>query len=255
MINHINYCINFNIEEVKDYIEAYLYDNNESTYERYVVVDYVLKFVDIEIIINKILSKVDFETSIIIINKIFEKNREIILPYIEHKCKYAKKLDKQKIYVNYLIQANSEFGIKKLYTILRKNMCYTNKYYYTNTYLANNLENYNNLNCINYLEKILLLSYDPNFKDVEFHSIKNGCCKAFISIALSDINNGTHIIVIERLKNIIKTNTNIEDIGFLNYTIEEIEDKINQLNKPKMNISKVIQIIDELLYETKNIWS
>ncbi len=250
--NHVNYCIEHDINDLSEYFINYLIDKKLKYYDKQEIIEYIIKFYPIELIKNNLLDIVDFETRIHLIDKIYKVDKEAILDYIEIKCRKTKKTDDKIIYLKYLVKSGNLNGLEKYYNLLKKQMCCVDlKNCYQNT-IKDALSQVDNINCLDIISKIYLLTYSPNFKDNKFESIYSGCKEAFIKIALSNIQQNSHLVVIKKLQDIIDENTDINNIGFTYYIIDEIKTKVCFLTKKQYNIQQVINMVNNLFINNES---
>ena len=123
--NHIKYCIDHHVSGLDKIIEKYLKD--KKIYNKDLLVDYILENKDINYIKENLLDKLDFETQINFIDKIYEENSSLIMDYIKKKCRYAKNEKKKSIYLYYLIKNKDIYGLNTFYKLLNKKMFYDDK--------------------------------------------------------------------------------------------------------------------------------
>ena len=108
------------------------------------------------------------------------------------------------------------------------------------------LSQVDSIECLDIIAKIYLLTFSPKFKDNRFYSVHSGCIESFIKMALSNIQNNSHIKVIEKLKNIINENKDIDDIGFTYNIIDEIKSRFCFETKNQYDIEQVAKIVNNL---------
>lgn len=249
--NHIKYCIDHHVSGLDKIIEKYLKD--KKIYNKDLLVDYILENRDINYIKENLLDKLDFETQINFIDKIYEENSSLIMDYIKKKCRYAKNEKKKSIYLYYLIKNKDIYGLNTFYKLLNKKMFYDDNQFSYNKSLSNALGMADSIDCLDIVLKIYLLCYDEKFVSKGFHTLIQGCRDAFVQMALSDVSNGTNIAVITRLEEFINTHSEIETIGFTNYTIDKIKLEHNLENHKEKNINEVINLVNKLFVKEKNI--
>ncbi len=250
--NHVNYCIEHDINDLSEHFINYLIDKKLKYYDKQEIIEYIIKFYPIELIKNNLLDIVDFETRIHLIDKIYKVDKEFILDYIEIKCRKTKKTDDKIIYLKYLVKSGNLNGLEKYYNLLKKQMsCVDLKNCYQNT-IKDALSQVENINCLDIISKIYLLTYSPNFKDNKFKNIYSGCKEAFIKIALSNIQQNSHLVVIKKLQDIIDENIDINNIGFTYYIIDEIKTRVCFLTKKQYNIQQVINMVNNLFINNES---
>lgn len=244
--NHVKYCIKHEIDDLSEYLIKYLKNNKIKYFYKTEIVEYILKFYPIELIKNNLLDVVDFDTRIGLIDGIYKINKCAILNYIEVKSNNVKNLDKKIIYLKYLIKSSNLNGISKYYELLKKEMrCVDIKNIYEDT-VKDALSQVDSIECLDIIAKIYLLTFSPKFKDNRFYSVHSGCIDSFIKMALSNIQNNSHIKVIEKLKNIINENKDIDDIGFTYNIIDEIKSRFCFETKNQYDIEQVAKIVNNL---------
>lgn len=244
--NHVKYCIKHEIDDLSEYLIKYLKNNKIKYFYKTEIVEYILKFYPIELIKNNLLDVVDFDTRIGLIDGIYKINKCAILNYIEVKSNNVKNLDKKIIYLKYLIKSSNLNGISKYYELLKKEMrCVDIKNIYKDA-VKDALSQVDSIECLDIIAKIYLLTFSPKFKDNRFYSVHSGCIDAFIKMALSNIQNNSHIKVIEKLKNIINENKDIDDIGFTYNIIDEIKSRFCFETKNQYDIEQVAKMVNNL---------
>lgn len=247
--NHIKYCIDHHVSVLDKIIEKYLKD--KKVYNKDLLVDYILENKGINYIKENLLDKLDFETQINFIDKIYEENPSLIMDYIKKKCRYAKNEKKKNIYLYYLIKNKDIYGLNNFYKLLNKKMFYDDDQFTYNKSLSNALGMVDSIDNLDIVLKIYLLCYDEKFVSKGFHTLIQGCRDAFVQMALSDVSNGTNITVITRLEEFINTHSEIEKIGFTNYTIDKIKLEHNLENHKEKNIDEVIDLVNKLFVKGK----
>ncbi len=251
--NHVNYCIEHDINDLAEFFIKYLTNKKIKYYEKHEIIEYILKFYPIELIKNNLLDIVDFDTRICLINGIYKIDKNLILDYIEIKCRNTKKINNKIIYLKYLIKSSNLKGLEKYYDLLKKEMCCVDiKNCYQNT-IKDALSQVDSIKCLDIISKIYLLTYSPKFKDNKFESIYSGCRDAYIKIAFSNIQENSYLKVIKKLQNIIDENMDINNIGFTYYIIDEIKSRFYFLTKNQYNIQQVINIVNNLFIEIESI--
>lgn len=248
--NHMKYCIYHHVSGLDKIIEKYLKD--KKIYNKNLLVDYILENKDINYIKENLLDKLDFETQINFIDKIYEENPSLIMDYIKKKCRYAKNEKKKNIYLYYLIKNKDIYGLNNFYKLLNKKMFYDDNQFTYSKSFSNALSMVDSIDCLDIVLKIYLLCYDEKFVSKGFHTLIQGCRDAFVQMALSDVSNGTNIVVITQLEEFINAHSEIETIGFTNYTIDKIKLEHNLENHKEKNINEVINLVNKLFVEEKN---
>ena len=250
--NHVNYCIEHDINDLSEYFIKYLIEKKLTYYDKQEIIEYIIKFYPKKLIKNNLLDMVDFETRIHLIDKIYNVDKEFILDYVEIKCRNAKKINNKIIYLKYLVKSGNLYGLEKYYKLLKKKMsCVDLENCYQNT-IIDALSQVENIKCLDIISKIYLLTYSPNFKDNKFESVYSGCKEAFIKMALSNIKQNSHLLVIKSLQDIIDENIDINNIGFTYYIIDEIKTRVCFLTKKQYNIQQVINMVNNLFINNES---
>lgn len=244
--NHITYCIKNDISDLFPFLKKYLINKKNKYYEKQEIIEYVLKYCSISFIKDNILDIVDFDTRNCFISGIYKIDKNFLIEYIIQKCKYSKIEYQRNIYLKYLIKSNNIWGLMKYYELLKQKMqTLDGKNDFQNTF-KNALCEVDNINCLDIISNIFMLSFDPSFKDNKFESIYSGCKEAFIKIAFSDLKNNSYLEVINKLQYIIDNNSEINNIGFTYYIIDEIKNRYYLLTKNQYSINQIITKTNDL---------
>ena len=184
-----------------------------------------------------------------IINMIIEKDKDILYEWLLNKMNTTPKVANKMFYAQYLISSNKVEGIEYYYTFLKKTKKpYLDKQYYND--INEQLSMISDIKMIDYLLKILELTFDADFKDDSFHGVYNNIRKSIINIGKKD--DKVFVEVRNILKNVFNENQSYKHIGEISYMIKDLENEycINCLNK--YTISEIKQILFELDKE-KNV--
>lgn len=252
--NHIDYCINNNVNSCeKDVVQYFCnkklpYDERDNAYR------YLIYIIGIKKCIDKYFYNLEQEYQNHLMPKIIESDKDIITDWLIHKLNNSKKVSKKMFYAKYLIISQKKEGlIYYLNWIDKNNMAYIDKTTYED--INEVISNIKDENLIKYLYEFLKITFRDNFKDKKFGGIYNSARKALLNIA--SISNEKSIVICTELKKIIKESDNEEyrNIGFIYYIIEEIEQKIYMNDGKIYNIETIISRVHELelKYKNKNV--
>ena len=252
--NHIKYCINNNIGVCVDAVGKHLLNKDLYDTERLDAVEYLIKFMKLEDFINKYFYIVDLEFQKQIIGKIIEKNSLILYPWLLKKLNSSRKIECKMFFAQQLMIIGKIEGIQYYCRWMKKNKrSYINK----NTYQGINTElsRVCNIEMIDYLIKILELTFSKDFKDRSFDGVYSNVRKSIIEIAIND--KTQFDLVKKELQEVFERNQDYEDIGIVTYIIDEMENLYCMNNQRKfsiLEIKKNIKNIDEQIQddETKN---
>lgn len=242
--NHVGYCLNKKIKDLSIYLNKYLLDKSISTYYKDIIVNYLLFDQGAETLIVDYLDKVDFETETLIISRVFEQKNYCLVDILEEKLE--KEVDDKRLilYIKYLIKYNKLSGLQKYYELLRKNKKNIDRDYGNN--IVSSLSDVNAIDLTDEIIKIYLLTYDVEFKEGKFESVSSSCKNALINIGLSNIEENSHIVTINKIEKLINDNMHINNIGFAYYIIEELMQNYNQISQSTKNIIKIIEELNTI---------
>lgn len=243
--NHIEYCMNNNIGSCIEAVGNHLLNKNLYDDERMLATDYLIKFMKLEDFINKYFYVLDLAFQKQILGKIIEKDSTILCRWIIEKLNNSKKIENKMFFAQQLMIIENVEGIKYYYEWLkRSNKPYINRNIYQD--INSELANIQNIEMLDYLIKILELTFSKEFKDKSFHGIYSNVRKSIINIGVKD--KTTFELAKEKLQRLFEENQEYNNIGTVNYIIDEMEN-IYCLNiKNKLNIveiKKIIKNIDE----------
>lgn len=247
--NYVEYCMDNEIGECCESIGKYLLDRKNFEFDRNLAAKYLIKFMQLKDFIDKYFIKLEIKMQRNIINMIIEKDKDILYEWLLNKMNTTPKAANKMFYAQYLISSNKVEGIEYYYTFLKKTKKpYLDKQYYND--INEQLSMISDIKMIDYLIKILELTFDADFKDDSFHGIYNNIRKSIINIGKKD--DKVFVEVRNILKNVFNENQSYKHIGEISYMIKDLENEycINCLNK--YTISEIKQILFELDKE-KNV--
>lgn len=247
--NHIEYCIENNIDDCKKDISKYFINKKLPYDERDNAFKYLIKFDGIKECIKKYFYSLEEEYQNHILPKIIEIDKDILEEWLTEKLKSCKKTSKKMFYAKYLILSEKEYGLNYYLNWSNKNnMAYVDKNSYEDINEA--LAKINDDSLTKYLLELLKITFRNNFKDKKYNGIYNNVRKALINIA--SVNKEKSIEIVSSLNRLIADNNNekYKNIGFINYIIEEIEQKMYMNKENSYNIKTIVSKIHEL--ELKN---
>ena len=219
--NHINYCIRNKIDDCIESVGHYILNKNLSDSERINAYEYLVKTIGIEKFIERYFYNLNEEFQRLLLDKIIKADAHIIEDWMVKKLKYSRKIEKKMLYAKYLIYIQNEYGIKYYYEWCKKeNRVYLDRTSYKNINEA--LGNVNRIELIEYLVKFLELAlFTPKFKDRSFVGIYSNIRSAILNIGTSNTEN--FLTVEGYLKKMINIYSEKENIGVVNYLIDDIE--------------------------------
>lgn len=249
LTNHVEYCKKHMIKGLTPYLEKYLMNNDLFIGEKHEIIDYMIFDVGCKYMVDNYMNKVNLETHIALLDKIFDFDKNTILDYLKENLKNTTDYDRKVLYSKYLMKANQIEGIETYFDLLKTNMKNIGTIHRDGINEA--LSSITSKDLLDIVLKIYLLTYDKDFKDRRFESLNNCCKNAIINIGLSDVKKGTFELVVEKLNNLIKENKDIPNIGFTNYIIEELNQKYYQIVQDIPDIDKVADKVNEILNKSK----
>ena len=219
--NHINYCIRNKIYDCIESVGHYILNKNLSDSERINAYEYLVKTIGIEKFIERYFYNLNEEFQRLLLDRIIKADAHIIEDWMVKKLKYSRKIEKKMAYAKYLIYIQNEYGIKYYYEWCKKeNRVYLDRTSYKNINEA--LGNVNRIELIEYLVKFLELAlFTPKFKDRSFVGIYSNIRSAILNIGTSNTEN--FLTVEGYLKKMINIYSEKENIGVVNYLIDDIE--------------------------------
>ena len=252
LLNIIN--LEFDYSKLKNidnlYIPLKYFINKKLPYdERDNAFKYLIKFDGIKECIKKYFYSLEEEYQNHILPKIIEIDKDILEEWLTEKLKSCKKTSKKMFYAKYLILSEKEYGLNYYLNWSNKNnMAYVDKNSYEDINEA--LAKINDDSLTKYLLELLKITFRNNFKDKKYNGIYNNVRKALINIA--SVNKEKSIEIVSSLNRLIADNNNekYKNIGFINYIIEEIEQKMYMNKENSYNIKTIVSKIHEL--ELKN---
>lgn len=252
--NHIEYCMKNNIGSCIEAVAKHLLNKNLFDEERMLAAEYLIKFMKLDEFINKYFYILDLDFQKRIIGKIIEKDSKILYLWFVYKLKKSRKIENKMFFAQQLMIIEKTEGVEYYYEWLKKSSKpYINKNEYRG--INSELASIQNVEMIDYLIKILELTFSKDFKDEDFYGIYSNVRKAIINIGTED--RLKFRLVKKRLQELFENNQDYKEIGTVNYIIDEIENlycmKI-QKTMSILEIKKNIKNIDELIQdnETKN---
>lgn len=247
--NYIEYCMDNEIDECCESVGKYLLNRKNFEFDRNLAAKYLIKFMNLRDFIDKYLIKLEIKMQKNIISMVIEKDRDILYEWMLEKMNNTPKVANKMMYAQYLILSNKIEGIEYYYNFLKKNKKpYIDNRYYND--INEQLSKISDIRIIDYLIKILELTFDNEFKDDSFKGVYNNIRKAIINIG--KIDDKCFYIVKNKLSDVFDRNQEYQYIGEVSYMINDLENEycINCLNKYTVN--EIKQILFEL-DEQKNI--
>lgn len=247
--NHIEYCIENNIASCILSVGSHLTDKKLPFDERDEAYKYIVHFYGIQEFVKQFFYYLDEDYQNHLLEKIAILDNDILKDWSINKLKKCRKISKKMFYAKYLILMQKKEGIKYYIRWTEKNnMVYIDAKRYDD--INDALSKINNKNLIEDLLKLLKITYRDGFKDKRFDGIYSNIRKALINIASKNQENC--IKIIHGLRKLIEESNNdqYKNIGFINYIIDELEQKNDMSDGIKYNIKSTIDKIYEL--ELKN---
>lgn len=248
--NHIEYCMNNNIGSCIEAVGKYLLNKNLYDEERLIATEYLIKFMKIEDFINEYFYIMELDFQKRILGKILEKNSEILYPWLIGKLNNSKKIENKMFFAQQLIIIEKVEGIEYYYQWLKKsNKPYINNNVYRD--INRELAEIKNIEMIDYLIKMLELTFSKDFKDKSFYGIYNNVRKSIINIGTED--KTKFEFVKEKLQEIFNENQEYEDIGAINYIIDELESSYCMKNQEVLSILEIKKSIKNIYDQIQDI--
>lgn len=241
--NHLEYCINNGIDKCCESVGKYLMNKKKFNLERNLAAKYLIKFMKLNDFINKYFIKLEIKMQRNIIDMITEKDNEILYKWLLEKMNKTPKTENKMFYAQYLIASNKVEGLEYYYKFLIKfKKPYLDKHYYNS--INEQLSTIVDIKMLDYLIKVLELTFDSEFKDDSFHGVYNNVRKSIINIG--KINDDSFYEVKSKLLDVFNRNQNYKYIGEISYMIKDLENEycINCLSK--YTISEVKKTLFDL---------
>jgi len=249
--NHIQYCMKNNIENCINAVEKHLMNKNLYDEERILAAEYLIKFIQLEEFVSKYFYALELEFQKQIIGKIIEKNQTILYQWLVEKLNSSKKIENKMFFAQQLMIIGKREGIQYYYMWMKENnKPYINRATYQG--INSELSRVKNIEILDYLVKILELTFSKDFKDKSFDGVYNNVRKSIIEIGIKD--KMQLDLVKKKLQEVFERNQDYEDIGTITYIIDEIENGYcmnNQRTLSILEIKKNIRNIDEYLQDNE----
>lgn len=242
--NHINYCIRNKIDDCVESVGHYILNKKLSDTERIKAYEYLVKTIGIEKFIERYFYNLSEEFQRLLLDKIIKADAHIIEDWMLKKLKNSKKIEKKMLYAKYLIYIQNQYGIKYYYEWCKKeNRVYFDKISYKNINEA--LGSVNKIELIEYLVKFIELAlFTPEFRDRSFIGIYSNVRNAILNIGTSNKEN--FLIVEGILKKMANIYSEEENIGALNYLIDDMELKYCEKGVQHKNVLEVRKKVKSL---------
>lgn len=240
--NHIEYCMNNNVGSCVESVGNHLLNKKIRDDERILATDYLIKFMKLEDFIGKYFFVLNLEFQKQILGKIIEKNSTILCSWIVEKLNNSRKIENKMFFAQQLMKIGNVEGIKYYYKWLKKaKKPYTDR----NTYqdINSQLANIQTIESLDYLIKILELTFSKEFKDGSFNSIYSSVRKSIINIGVK--NKTIFELVKEKLQRVFEEKQDYNNIGTINYIIDEMENMYCLNIKNKLSIAEIKKKIKE----------
>lgn len=249
--NHIQYCMKNNIGKCINAVEKHLMNKNLYDEERILAAEYLIKFTKLEEFVSKYFYALELEFQKRIIGKIIEKNQTILYQWLLEKLNSSKKTENKMFFAQQLMIIDKIEGIQYYYMWMKEN---NKPYINRDTYQGINseLSKIKNIEILDYLVKILELTFSKDFKDKSFDGVYNNVRKSIIEIGIKD--KIQFDLVKKKLQEVFEKNQDYEDVGTITYIIDEIENLYcmnNQRTLSILEIKKNIRNIDEYLQDNE----
>lgn len=249
--NHIQYCMKNNIGTCINAVEKHLMNKNLYDEERILAAEYLIKFTKLEEFVSKYFYALELKFQKRIIGKIIEKNQTILYQWLLEKLNSSKKTESKMFFAQQLMIIDKIEGIQYYYMWMKEN---NKPYINRDTYQGINseLSKIKNIEILDYLVKILELTFSKDFKDKSFDGVYNNVRKSIIEIGIKD--KMQFDLVKKKLQEVFERNQDYEDVGTITYIIDEIENLYcmnNQRTPSILEIKKNIRNIDEYLQDNE----
>ena len=244
LVNHINYCINNELDEVLNYVYSYLLLHEKDSYRikelRNVSLDAIFKLANDYQYLKETLLKIQDDYKWFIVDRLIKENKEI--KFVEN---YLLKL---------LIKDNEEDAFEASeYLILLENK--TGLEYYVGYVKNNNRFRYRywkdspfnkltKIELIPSLIKLLKIDYEKNIIQDKYESLYKHVTNALKSIALFSEEN--FLTVKDSILLFIKNSKNLKNVNQLHYFIEDLEAQFYVNKSDSIDIDEVVSKLNEL---------
>lgn len=219
-INHVKYCIENDIYECIEAVGEYLSKKSFYLGERKISTEYLLRYIKIEDFTYKYLDNNSILFQKEILGYIPNTKKKKIYKWILKRNKECRRIQDKMFFAQQLIYIGRIEGIEYYYNWAKENMCpYENKISYKDINEA--ISEINSIEMINILIDFLDLTLNANFKDKRFNGLYNNLSKAIQNIGSKKENN--FIIIKNKLLNLFNIKKEYEDIGKIQYLIQDME--------------------------------
>lgn len=241
--NLVEYCLNNNINNCCESIGKYLLNKKKFEFDRNLAAKYLVKFMKLSDFINKYFINLEIKMQRNVIGMIIEKDKNILYKWLLDKLNQTPKIENKMFYAQYLILSNKTEGLEYYYKFLIKfKRPYLNKRYYND--INEQLSTITDIKMLNYLIKVLEVTFDPEFKDDSFCGVYNNVRKSIINIGKS--NDESFYEVKYKLSDIFIKNQNYKYIGQISYMIKDLENEYCANCSEKYAINEVKKILFDL---------
>ena len=220
LINHIKYCIENDINDCMDSVGQYFLKDLDYFEERKVCTEYLLKYLDVEEFITKYVDSKEIPVQKEILSYISESEKEKIYKWILEKNEKCEEIEDKMFFAQQLIYINKKEGIEYYYNWAKNNMCsYESKISYND--INDAISRIDSIEMLDNLIELLSITLDKDFKDKSFNGLYNNLSKAIKNIGSK--NSDSFIYTKSKLLELFDQKNKYEDIGKIQYLIEEIE--------------------------------
>ena len=240
--NHIEYCIENNLRNLSSNIEQYLLNSELQPFEKDSTVDYLIFDLGAQTFIDKYMDKINYDTHLLCLEKLYNSDKDVLISYLNNKILETNEEKEILEYSRYLINCNELSGLKAYYDVVSKKM--RNPDVSHSNSITNAISKVNDIQLLDLICDLFLLTFNKDFKDSRFESIYNGCKNAFINIGLYDDN---YEKTINKLNEMVNQNSDIQNIGFTYYIIDELTLKHYQNNQATKDINQIINEINSII--------
>ncbi|AGF57402.1 hypothetical protein B0P06_004302 [Clostridium saccharoperbutylacetonicum] len=218
--NHMRYCINKNIDGVVNQAGKVLLNKEKLSTERIISAKYLTIYLKSSDFIKKYLIHLDGDLYWDVLNIAYIKYTDAISDYLILCMRNSADGKNCLYYAKYLIRLSRVEGLKFYYNWMKNNNSPFNEgVYHNNINKAISMIRANE--CVDTLIKIIELTYEKKFKDFNYDGVQTNAQKALVNIGASSWDNFVEIN--SKLEKLINDRSDLDDIGFCYYTIQEIE--------------------------------
>ena len=229
-LEFLHYCMENKLNYAVPYAEQLCLDNNQSFY--YEAIDYIFLVCGYRYVCEKFLETDNSDLLCIIISKIMViEDADDILKMLKEKIEEKiQTTDKPELFLSFLIEMNSEAGLKKYFEIITKNNSTIGNYAIM-PFTERCFASIHDVSLLNIIDDIRRVRYSYGFKDTNFCTLQDSLYKAYCNIAKSEPE-----IVAEHMHTALKSKEITDsERSFCNLVLVTIKDEIENAKDKHMN--------------------